>query len=501
MKCKQCGLSDEFNNGYCLTCVQTLSPLEKYPFLENILTKDSIHIAKRIRQDSSDEVVKTICQVCHCEFDIKFVSLLKQFRKKIKLDTYTLYQCHKCSKKGKTGISLDSVLPRINLQKTEEKFGGIPKNVKKGKVVAICEDCGLENDIKLGNLLHQARRHSQNGRSCIYKCFSCGIKREDSIEKTNNARVKQLKDGFISSLEASTISRLNSLGIKYIHQYQTDMYVWDFYLIDYNLLVDVNGEYWHSLPKNVSKDKSKITYIERYKPEFETLIIDEKNFLNPLMIDRIILDKIGVNKPIQTIDFDFKDVKVEVKDNNDEIKNFFSSFHYAAQGRKGKFIICAYTNNILIGVAKFNNAVRNEVASSRGLKNNQILELDRFCIDPRFQKKNFATWFLSKCIKLVFSEFKNVSELVSFSDPTFGHEGIIYKASNWIFVGKTSSSYHYMDKSGIPINKKRVYDMASKLRMKESEYVEKHGLTKIKEKPKFKFVYPKKRNTTDKNNQ
>jgi hypothetical protein len=157
-------------------------------------------------------------------------------------------------------------------------------------------------------------------------------------------------------------------------------------------------------------------------------------------------------------------------------------------GRLGKTVYGAFFDNELIAVCKFNYVTRAEVASSLNLKYSQVMEVDRFCIHPQFHKKNFASWFLSKCTKMFFTSNPLVLCLVSFADETFDHSGTIYRASNWSLIGKTKESYHYMDSVGIPINKKRVYDIASKLKMKETEYAEKHGLVKYAEKPKLKFI-------------
>ena len=158
-------------------------------------------------------------------------------------------------------------------------------------------------------------------------------------------------------------------------------------------------------------------------------------------------------------------------------------------GRHGKAVYGAFVGEKLIAICKFNSVVRKEVASSMKLKCHQVLELDRFCIHPSYQKKNLASWFISRCVLVLFREFPGVTQLVSFADETFGHSGTIYKAANWAVIGKTRHSYHYMDHLGVAINKKRVYDIASKLRMTEREYADRHDLVKYDELPKIKFGY------------
>src|SRR5208337_2140169 len=51
--------------------------------------------------------------------------------------------------------------------------------------------------------------------------------------------------------------------------------------------------------------------------------------------------------------------------------------------------------------------------------------------------KNAETWFVSRAIKWVRSNRPDVLCLVSYADPSAGHQGTIYKAGNWIPDGRT----------------------------------------------------------------
>ena len=490
MACKLCNASSIFD--FCNVCRQTSRYLDKYPGLRSVLDEDSLRLLEQSPTASVLIGVGAVCRQCGQKFRINLVSLLKQLRRNLKQKNYCQYRCHRCSKTGKSGVNVDTVKSVIDLESTKQKFGGLPKNVKNGKVVAVCEDCRSSADIKLSSLLHQARRHKLNGRSCVYKCLSCGMKRQDAVAKSDAARAKQLVSGFRSGIEIATENRLSHLGIEFVPQFSVGHYVWDFYLPKYGLLIDVNGEYWHSLPRNVSKDKAKVTYTQRHHPQYQTLVIQEKHFLNPTMVDKIILASIGQDLPTQTVVFELSDVQIRRMTSKEELSecvHFLNSYHYAMHGRHGKAVYGAFVGEKLIAICKFNSVVRKEVASSMKLKCHQVLELDRFCIHPSYQKKNLASWFISRCVLVLFREFPGVTQLVSFADETFGHSGTIYKAANWAVIGKTRHSYHYMDHLGVAINKKRVYDIASKLRMTEREYADRHDLVKYDELPKIKFGY------------
>ncbi|MES2791577.1 MAG: protein Mom [Planctomycetota bacterium] len=56
--------------------------------------------------------------------------------------------------------------------------------------------------------------------------------------------------------------------------------------------------------------------------------------------------------------------------------------------------------------------------------------------------------FLSIAVKLLRKQCPGLRLLVSIADPAEGHVGGIYQASNWTYVGQSSPSKKYIDKSG-----------------------------------------------------
>ncbi len=51
--------------------------------------------------------------------------------------------------------------------------------------------------------------------------------------------------------------------------------------------------------------------------------------------------------------------------------------------------------------------------------------------------KNTETWFVARCIRWVREHHPEVDLLISYADPGANHEGVIYKAGNWIADGRT----------------------------------------------------------------
>lgn len=58
-----------------------------------------------------------------------------------------------------------------------------------------------------------------------------------------------------TNIEIICKNLLDNLGIKYIHQYSEIKNYWcDFYLPKFNLIIEVDGDYWHANPNQYSKD-------------------------------------------------------------------------------------------------------------------------------------------------------------------------------------------------------------------------------------------------------
>ena len=67
--------------------------------------------------------------------------------------------------------------------------------------------------------------------------------------------------------------------------------------------------------------------------------------------------------------------------------------------------------------------------------------------------RNAETWLIGKAIRHVARKYPDVVCLVSYADPSAGHTGTIYKASNWTFDGMTDGDRKtprcdYVDSNG-----------------------------------------------------
>jgi len=101
---------------------------------------------------------------------------------------------------------------------------------------------------------------------------------------------------------------LDDLNMVFKNEYNCKYYAIDNYLPDHNLMIEVNGDYFHSNPlkftklntmqiKGITRDKRKRTYIKRYK-EIDVLYLWESDINNKQeMCKELILEYVN-NKGI-----------------------------------------------------------------------------------------------------------------------------------------------------------------------------------------------------------
>ena len=79
-------------------------------------------------------------------------------------------------------------------------------------------------------------------------------------------------------------------------------------------------------------------------------------------------------------------------------------------------------------------------------RKNEVIELHRLHILD-ITPHNTESWFISRCLKMLKQDKPQIKAVISFSDTTQGHNGTIYQASNFYFIGKTSPCTFYIDEN------------------------------------------------------
>ena len=103
----------------------------------------------------------------------------------------------------------------------------------------------------------------------------------------------------------------------------------------------------------------------------------------------------------------------------------------------------------LIGVCAFSTPCSEYVCCSvfgAAMKRN-VTELHRLHILDG-TPKNTESWFISRCLKRLTDDRPDIKAVISFSDLTEGHTGVIYKATNAYRIGTTRKRTFYIDESG-----------------------------------------------------
>lgn len=281
----------------------------------------------------------------------------------------------------------------------------------------------------------------------------------------------------VSSIQKTLYSILDRMQISYEIEYVIGPYTFDCKIG--NLLIECNGDYWHSIDSVLVNDENKNLYIINYHPDYKIKVIWEHEFNNETRIQNLInywLGNIG-----SIIKYDFKDIKTMTVESS-SLRQFFGTYHYLSHCPRGGLAIQGEIDGEVIVAALFSPLARQNLPYD----NATTLELSRFCIHPNYQKHNLGSWFMSKAIKMLPTHIKTI---ISYSDLTHNHNGGLYKASNFKIDHIVKPDYWYARENGWILHKKTVYNKAKSAGLRESEYAKQENLKKVKGKEKICFRY------------
>lgn len=257
---------------------------------------------------------------------------------------------------------------------------------------------------------------------------------------------------------------------------------------DRGVLIEINGLYYH---RDGEKDHDKFLFwkeklSDRYR--FET--IWEYEFGAYSSLYNRVIEILGIGE--RTTHVELSDLAIEEIDSV-SAEQLYNKYHYLGKIRRG-YHIGAKFNGKLIAAATFSVPTRKESIIRLQRSYDEVRELARFCINRTFHNPNLASFLMPKFLTAFSKRKPNVTTIISFSDPQFGHLGTIYKATNWRQDGQTSESYHYV-KDGNSYDKRKTYRYARSLNLTEREFCNQYGFEKIREIPKLRFIYDLQRST------
>jgi len=333
------------------------------------------------------------------------------------------------------------------------------------------------------------RSHAEAVSKPEYKALHRDLAVRRFEDPSYRARIASGLDGFPrggkkSSPEKAVEEILKETGVEYSYGKPVGPYNFDFYVRSIDLFIEVQGEYWHTLPNNERRDRAKYSFLRSSRPSSKIIYIWDYEISSGQAL-RKISEALGMAES-PSVSFSLKELEFYVPD-QEELRRFLCSWHYAQNGKKGKYLYAARHGDLMAAGAKIGPVSRREIAEKSGGTPKNVFELDRFCIHPMRQKKNFGSFFLKKVADSFFQAFPEAWKIVSFSDTTFGHTGSIYRACGWTEEGRTRPDYVYVREDGWMMHKKSLYNQAHSVHMTESEYAENGGWKKVFGKEKIKF--------------
>lgn len=130
-------------------------------------------------------------------------------------------------------------------------------------------------------------------------------------------------------------------------------------------------------------------------------------------------------------------------------KEYIHKYHYSHGSHNGPSpCFGLFDDTSLIGVLMFATPCSENVRASVFGKEyvNHVIELHRLHILD-ITPRNTESWFISRCLKLLKQLRPEIWSVLSFSDTTEGHSGIIYKATNAYRIGTTGKATFYLDEN------------------------------------------------------
>lgn len=155
-----------------------------------------------------------------------------------------------------------------------------------------------------------------------------------------------------------------------------------------------------------------------------------------------------------------------------EIKEFVEYWHYSKNinGLSSQYCFKLLDQDILIGGMIFGQLGMPNAWKKYVNNKDDIIELRRLCcIDDTL--KNTESYFIGKALRWL-KQNTNIKTVISYADPEYGHQGTIYKASNFKLIGQTApgkviiwNGKKYHDKSIRTKYKNELKPFAKKLKL------------------------------------
>ena len=133
-----------------------------------------------------------------------------------------------------------------------------------------------------------------------------------------------------------------------------------------------------------------------------------------------------------------KKYKIELIDKK-IAKKLIIDNHYSHKWSSCRYALGLILDDVILGVAVYGYPVGRRVVKSISplLENDNVLELTRLWVHDS-EGKNTESYFIGQTFKWLRENAPNISTLISYADPSYGHVGYIYQATNWLYQGNNT---------------------------------------------------------------
>lgn len=246
------------------------------------------------------------------------------------------------------------------------------------------------------------------------------------------------------------------------------------------LVVEVNGEYFHSLPNVVIRDRQKATYIKHHTG-LDLLVLSD---LDLRSFEQVAAKFADFGLTLNSVICSTKDTTIRII--TEQIaQDFYGVFHYSNTIRKGATTFGAYLDDKLLAALSYTSPLRLETAKSLDLEPREVVEISRLARITNVVCSNLLTFLIGRTKRQLPGWVKC---LVSFSDNDQQHTGGVYRAAGFICDRTLGTDYYYVSQLGGRFHKKTVWDRAKRLKLSEPDYAEKHGLIRVPSGEKLRWI-------------
>ncbi|RYF52409.1 MAG: protein Mom [Cytophagaceae bacterium] len=150
--------------------------------------------------------------------------------------------------------------------------------------------------------------------------------------------------------------------------------------------------------------------------------------------------------------------------------------------------IGVWEDDKFIGVVLFSRGASAELGRAYGVTQTGCCELSRVALRTH---KAPVTRIIRIAITLLRKQCPGLRVIISFADTNQGHHGGIYQGGNWVYTGKTSSCFIYIDKQGKRWHSRQISKTGLKKQYGEMRAcVKEADCQKVLQEGKHRYVMP-----------